>query len=189
MSEYIFIKDLSFSYPDSSVSIFENLSLSFYEGWTVISGANGAGKSTLFSLIQGSIVPDGGIVRTSGEIAYCPQVFDGLDYMDIAAIYDGSQENGRLKSMLSITDSMIENPAALSGGEKKRLQLLAAFSHHPSIMLMDEPTNSEESSGDKREILSNAQEVIELLRKTHWLADGMKATDSECDDRMLAINP
>ena len=31
--------------------------------------------------------------------------------------------------------------------------------------------------------------VIELLRKTHWLADGMKATDSECDDRMLAINP
>lgn len=141
MSEYIFIKDLSFSYPDSSVSIFENLSLSFYEGWTVISGANGAGKSTLFSLIQGSIVPDSGIVRTSGEIAYCPQVFDGLDYMDIAAIYDGSQENGRLKSMLSITDSMIENPAALSGGEKKRLQLLAAFSHHPSIMLMDEPTN------------------------------------------------
>ena len=31
--------------------------------------------------------------------------------------------------------------------------------------------------------------VIEKLRKTHWLADGMKATDSECDDRMLAFNP
>ena len=31
--------------------------------------------------------------------------------------------------------------------------------------------------------------VIKMLRKTHWLADGMKATDSECDDRMLAINP
>lgn len=33
------------------------------------------------------------------------------------------------------------------------------------------------------------QNVIKMLRKTHWLADGMKATDSECDDRMLAINP
>ena len=80
-------------------------------------------------------------IRASGEIAYCPQVFEGLDYMDIAAIYDGSQENGRLKSMLGITDSMIENPGVLSGGEKKRLQLLAALSHHPSILLMDEPTN------------------------------------------------
>ena len=53
MSEYIFIKDLSFSYPESSVPIFENLNLSFYEGWTVISGANGSGKSTLLSLIMG----------------------------------------------------------------------------------------------------------------------------------------
>ena len=141
MSEYIFIKDLSFSYPESSVPIFENLSLSFYEGWTVISGANGSGKSTLLSLIMGTIIPDGGCIRASGEIAYCPQVFEGLDYMDIAAIYDGSQENGRLKSMLGITDSMIENPDVLSGGEKKRLQLLAALSHHPSILLMDEPTN------------------------------------------------
>lgn len=141
MSEYIFIKDLSFSYPESSVPIFENLSLSFYEDWTVISGANGSGKSTLLSLIMGTIIPDGGCIRASGEIAYCPQVFEGLDYMDIAAIYDGSQENGRLKSMLGITDFMIENPDVLSGGEKKRLQLLAALSHHPSILLMDEPTN------------------------------------------------
>ena len=39
------------------------------------------------------------------------------------------------------------------------------------------------------ESLTCLQSVIELLRKTHWLADGMKATDSECDDRMLAINP
>ena len=28
-----------------------------------------------------------------------------------------------------------------------------------------------------------------IVAKNHWLADGMKATDSECDDRMLAINP
>ena len=141
MSEYIFIRDLSFSYPESSVPIFEDLSLSFYEGWTVISGANGSGKSTLLSLMLGRLSPDSGSVKASGDIAYCPQVFEGLDYMDIASIYDGSQENGRLKSMLGITDSMIENPDVLSGGEKKRLQILSALSQHPSILVMDEPSN------------------------------------------------
>ena len=79
MSEYIFIRDLSFSYPESSVPIFEDLSLSFYEGWTVITGANGSGKSTLLSLMLGLLSPDSGSVKASGEIAYCPQVFEGLD--------------------------------------------------------------------------------------------------------------
>ena len=141
MSEYIFIRDLSFSYPESSVPIFEDLSLSFYEGWTVISGANGSGKSTLLSLMLGRLSPDSGSVKASGDIAYCPQVFEGLDYTDVASIYDGSQENGRLKSLLGITDSMIENPDVLSGGEKKRLQILSALSQHPSILVMDEPSN------------------------------------------------
>ena len=85
--------------------------------------------------------PDSGSVKASGDIAYCPQVFEGLDYTDVASIYDGSQENGRLKSLLGITDSMIENPDVLSGGEKVRVVLAKMMLEGANCMIFDEPTS------------------------------------------------
>ncbi len=141
MSNYIFIDNLSFSYPGSSVSLFENLSLKIYEGWTTFSGANGSGKSTLKELIASNLVPDKGHVRTSGEVCICDQVFDGLSDDDAFYIYDGSKDNMRLMRNLGITDEMLLFPENLSGGEKKRIQLLSGLSRHPSILILDEPTN------------------------------------------------
>ncbi|MBO8435691.1 MAG: ABC-F family ATP-binding cassette domain-containing protein [Spirochaetes bacterium] len=141
MSEYIDIRGLSFSYPSSSITLFENLSLSFSEGWTVISGANGAGKTTLVKIILHLLLPDAGTVSVRGEIAFCPQVFTSLSDDDWFTIYDGSAEMGKLKSRLALSDEMIENVEVLSGGEKKRLQLLASLSKRPDILILDEPTN------------------------------------------------
>ena len=67
------ISDLSFSYPDSQIPLFENFSLQIQENWTVIAGSNGCGKSTLLNLIAGNLEPDGGRIIFDGAILYCPQ--------------------------------------------------------------------------------------------------------------------
>ena len=138
---YLELNNISFSYPGSGALLFSNLSLSFAEGWTVIAGANGSGKSTLASIASGIIKPDSGCVRKSGDVILCPQVFEGLSPEDWSDIFSGDNHIGMLKSTLAITDEMIEREDTLSGGEKKRLQLLAALSHSPGILILDEPTN------------------------------------------------
>ena len=141
MSEYISLSGISYAYPGSSLPVFDDLDLSFSSGWTVLAGANGAGKTTLSRLISGELAPDHGRVSVSGEIVTCPQVFTGLRYDDCCYIYDGTAETGKLRSCLSISDDMLAEPSVLSGGEKKRLQLLAALSRRPGILILDEPTN------------------------------------------------
>ena len=138
---FLLIDGISFSYPGSGIMLFSDLSLSFSQGWTVIAGANGVGKSTLMSIAAGELEPDNGRVRRSGDAILCPQVFDGLKPEDWADIFSGDNHVGMLKSTLSITDEMIEREHELSGGEKKRLQLLAALSHSPELLILDEPTS------------------------------------------------
>ena len=151
---YITISGVSYAYPGSSVSIFDGLSLSFYDGWTVLAGANGAGKTTLAALIAGMIVPDAGTISRSGEAILCPQVFTGLSDEDPFYIYDGTRETGEMMSRLGITDGMIADPEVLSGGEKKRLQLLAALARRPEILILDEPTNH--LDGESRRMIVSA---------------------------------
>lgn len=138
---FLQLEGISFSYPDSGCALFSGLSLSFSEGWTVIAGANGTGKSTLISIASGLLMPDSGRVRRSGDVILCPQVFEGLQPEDWSDIFSGDNHVGMLKSSLALTDEMIEREHSLSGGEKKRLQLLAALSHSPEILILDEPTN------------------------------------------------
>ena len=138
---YLELNNISFTYPCSRVMLFSNLSLSFSEGWTVIAGANGSGKSTLVSIISGLIAPDSGVIKKSGDVILCSQVFEGLAPEDWSDIFSSDNHIGMIKSTLSITDEMIEREDTLSGGEKKRLQLLAALSHSPEILILDEPTN------------------------------------------------
>ena len=120
------LDDISFSYPGSGYALFSSLSLSFHAGWTVIAGPNGVGKSTLASIIAGIIAPDSGRVRKDSDAILCPQVFGGLMPEDWADIFSGGNHVGMLKSELGLSDCMIERADTLSGGEKKRLQLLAA---------------------------------------------------------------
>ncbi len=138
---FLQLDGVSFSYPGSGCVLFSDISLSFHEGWTVVAGSNGAGKSTLISIAAGLIVPDSGRVRRSGEIVLCPQVFSGLEGDDWSYIFSGDNHVGMLKSTLSISDGMIEREHTLSGGEKKRLQLLAALARSPELLILDEPTN------------------------------------------------
>ena len=138
---YLELSNISFSYPEAGYSLFSSLSLSFSEGWTVIAGANGCGKSTLASIAAGLLLPDSGMVRRSSDVILCPQVFEGLQPEDWSDIFSFDNHIGMLKSTLALSDEMIEREDTLSGGEKKRLQILAALSHSPEILILDEPTN------------------------------------------------
>ena len=52
------IQKLYFSYPSSHVTLFEDFSLQFNDGWTCVAGSNGCGKSTLLKLIAGLLKPN-----------------------------------------------------------------------------------------------------------------------------------
>ena len=141
MSIYVTLSNISFSYPSSSFSLFEDLSLSFHEGWTTILGSNGCGKSTLASLIEGSLTPEAGAIEKRGNVVLCSQIFSGIKDEDYALLYDYSSSSSALRRKLGLDEDMFLHADELSGGEKKRLQAYLALSSSPDILIMDEPTN------------------------------------------------
>lgn len=120
-----------------------------------IVGGNGSGKTTLFKTILGELVPDTGCVKIGQtiKIGYLEQEtsissesIKVIDYLKSFGEYVDTT-NGRISaSMLAenylFTPSMQYSPISkLSGGEKKRLQLLSVLLRNPNILFFDEPTN------------------------------------------------
>ena len=55
ISNFLQINNLTFSYSNSSTQLFDDFSLTFYDGWTTLAGSNGTGKSTLLKLIASQL--------------------------------------------------------------------------------------------------------------------------------------
>lgn len=138
---FLTLSHIHFSYPSSTVPLFEDLSLSFNEGWTSLTGSNGTGKTTLALIAAGLLEPDSGSITASGPVAYCPQLFQGLEVDDYAYLYDYESSSVRLRQVLGLEEGMMERVDTLSGGERKRLQVYLALSRQPSVLVLDEPTN------------------------------------------------
>lgn len=140
------IQKLYFSYPSSHITLFENFSLQFNDGWTCIAGSNGCGKSTLLKLIAGLLKPDEGRIvsggqSTTGCVIYCPQETAEVPENLYSVFWSDDNEVRRFFSMLHITEEMIGRYDSLSGGEKKRIQIACALADRPTVLLLDEPTN------------------------------------------------
>ncbi len=142
------IQKLYFSYPTSHVTLFEDFSLQFYDGWTCVAGSNGCGKSTLLKLIAGLLLPDSGKISgagvgdaTCGGIIYCPQETAEVPENLYSVFWSDDNEVRRFFSLLHVTEEMIGRYDSLSGGEKKRIQIACALADRPSVLLLDEPTN------------------------------------------------
>ena len=140
------IQKLYFSYPSSHVTLFEDFSLQFNDGWTCIAGSNGCGKSTLLKLIAGLLKPDEGRIVSGGKsttscVIYCPQETAEVPENLYSVFWSDDNEVRRFFSMLHITEEMIGRYDSLSGGEKKRIQIACALADRPTVLLLDEPTN------------------------------------------------
>ncbi|MDG1789633.1 MAG: LPS export ABC transporter ATP-binding protein [Paracoccaceae bacterium] len=177
-------------------------------------GPNGSGKTTSFYAIAGLILPEAGQVIIDGQdvtdlpmyrrarlgIGYLPQemsIFRGLSVEDnILAILDISVKDGhkrreRLEELLS--DFSIEHlrraPAlALSGGERRRVEIARCLAANPRYLLLDEPFAGVDpiSVGDIRNLVTelktrgigvfitdhNVRETLEIVDRAYILHEG-----------------
>jgi len=115
-----------------------------------IVGPNGVGKSTLLDVIAGRLAPRHGIVDQGPtvRIGYYDQTGVELDprqRVRDAVAGDARepdwQDAALLESFWFDTDAQWAPIELLSGGERRRLQLLLVLAQKPNVLLLDEPTN------------------------------------------------
>jgi len=146
--------------------VIRDVSLELGRGEAVaLLGPNGSGKTTCFYAIAGLVTPEGGVVEIDGRdatllpmyrraklgIGYLPQemsIFRGLNVEDnILAILeitikDRSRRRDRLETLLSefSIEHLRRAPAlALSGGERRRVEIARCLAADPKYLLLDEP--------------------------------------------------
>lgn len=157
------LKNITKRYDDKLVV--DNVSFSIAEGETFgLLGPNGAGKSTIISMICGLVKPDKGNILIDGysitkdsilakkNIGVVPQdiaLYENLSAMDNLKFWgtlyglSGNLLKSRINEALEITelkDRAKNKIKSYSGGMKRRINIAAAFMHHPKLLIMDEPT-------------------------------------------------
>ncbi|HWR84416.1 MAG TPA: ABC-F family ATP-binding cassette domain-containing protein [Rhodoglobus sp.] len=150
------LEDVSVSYGDRPV--LRDITWRIAPGErTGILGVNGAGKSTLLGLVDGTVQPTAGRVKRGKtvRIATLSQQLDELKdvwddrVLDVIAglrrsyIAGGKELTpGQLLERLGFTNAQLSTPVRdLSGGQRRRLQLLLILLDEPNVLIMDEPTN------------------------------------------------
>lgn len=110
-------------------------------------GRNGAGKSTLLKVIAGLVDPDGGsrFTQPGAKIAYLRQEPDFTGFATLGDFAANDLEpHERYKAEIAMEGLEVKadaDPAASSGGERRRAALARVLAAEPDLMLLDEPTN------------------------------------------------
>lgn len=131
--------------------LFDGISLNFSQGDRIgLLGPNGSGKSTLLKILMGFEHPDEGTVskKQGIRIGYASQSPDFADLPLEQILVDSTPGDPsdlltRARILLSkaqFTDFEV-SAASLSGGWKKRLDIVRAFMQDPDLLFLDEPTN------------------------------------------------
>ena len=195
--------------------VVRNVSLSVQRGEAVgLLGPNGAGKTTCFYLIVGLVAPDSGMITLDGAdittlpmyrrarlgLGYLPQeasIFRGLTVeQNIRATLEVAEPDAAARE-LALDELLAEfsishlrrTPAiALSGGERRRVEIARALATHPSFILLDEPLAGIDpiAVGEIRDLVAhlkdrgigvlitdhNVRETLEIIDRAYILHDG-----------------
>lgn len=150
-------ENLTYTLPNGR-TLFDNITWRLAPGERVgLVGVNGAGKSTLMRLLDGQIEPSDGRVKRGKTVvsAILSQEVKELDELADTRVVDvikaeGSQfvaggrevSAGQLLEQVGFNSHKQYTPVRdLSGGEKRRLQLLRLMVGEPNVLMLDEPTN------------------------------------------------
>ena len=149
------LKGISKKYGDKI--LLHQFEYTFKKGDRVgVIGANGIGKSSLLKIITGEIEPDSGHVEKGSRTKlgyYTQQEMEFTPGQKVLECVQGVAEIIILSNGATITASQLLNQflftpkdqhnhiGKLSGGEKRRLQLLMMLMTNPNFIILDEPTN------------------------------------------------
>ena len=212
-SEGLFVDAIGKSFGDRPVV--KSVSLRLKRGEVAgLLGPNGAGKTTCFYMITGLIAADYGSIYLDGEditgqpmfqrarlgVGYLPQeasIFRGMTVeQNVMAVVEMRQKNPRLarEMVTSILEELHishirKSPAvALSGGERRRVEIARALASQPSFMLLDEPFAGIDplAIADIREVIRylsgrgigilitdhNVRETLDIIDRASIIHDG-----------------
>lgn len=214
----------------SKRAVVDGASLGVRRGESVgLLGPNGAGKTTCFYMITGLVKPDSGAIELDGHdvtampmyrrarlgIGYLPQeasIFRGLSVEDnIKAVLQVVEPNRkeRERQLESLLDEfkiahLGKSPSiALSGGERRRLEIARALASNPAFMLLDEPFAGVDpiAVGDIQDLVRhltrrgigvlitdhNVRETLGLIDRAYIIASGKVLTHGVPND--IVNNP
>jgi lipopolysaccharide export system ATP-binding protein len=205
--------------------VIRDVSLRLNRGEVVaLLGPNGSGKTTVFYAIAGLVTPEGGEVLIDGKdvtalpmyrrarlgIGYLPQevsIFRGLTVEDnILAVLeitepDRHKRRERLEELLSdfsMTDLRRSPALALSGGERRRVEIARCLAANPKYLLLDEPFAGVDpiAVGEIRHLVHdlksrgigvlitdhNVYETLEIVDRAYILHDGQVLMSGTTDE-------
>ena len=205
--------------------VIRDVSLHLNRGEVVaLLGPNGSGKTTCFYAIAGLVTPEGGEVLIDGRdvtllpmyrrarlgIGYLPQevsIFRGLSVEDnILAVLeithsDRHKQRERLEELLSefsITHLRRAPALALSGGERRRVEIARCLAADPKYLLLDEPFAGVDpiAVGEIRHLVQdlkargigvlitdhNVRETLEIVDRAYILHDGKVLMSGTTDE-------
>ncbi len=205
--------------------VLRDVSITVQRGEAVaLLGPNGAGKTTSFYIMTGLIAPDGGYIMLDGQditglpmyrrarmgIGYLPQessIFRGLNVEENIRAVLQAQELPREDQDLLLEDLLAEfsighlrrTPSlALSGGERRRVEIARALACRPEFMLLDEPLAGIDpiAVNDIRSLIyqlkvkgigvlitdHNVRDCLEIVDRAYILHDGHVLMEGTPDD-------
>lgn len=153
-----------------------------------VAGKNGTGKSTLLNIITGALKPDGGKVNVGETTVFGYYRQGGLEFKDDERVIDVvkniaeyiTMADGKNLTASQVLTHFLFPPAKqygmvnkLSGGEKKRLQLMRVLMKNPNYLILDEPTNDLDidTLNVLEDFLLNFPGILMLVSHDRYLID------------------
>ncbi len=170
-------------------SIMHNFSYTFKKGDRIgVAGKNGTGKSTLLNIITGVIKPDSGSVHVGETTVFGYYRQGGLEFKEDERVIDVvkniaeyiTMADGKTMTASQVLTHFLFPPAKqygmvnkLSGGEKKRLQLMRVLMKNPNYLILDEPTNDLDidTLNVLEDFLLNFPGILMLVSHDRYLLD------------------